>query len=192
LRNLVIGLLVLGVAAFALLYPRGETGANIDTEALTALLDGDMRKLRIHSAAQPGSDTAFLSETGEEMTLAAYEGKHVVVNFWATWCAPCRKEMPMLEDLAAQFDPEKLEVVTIATGRNPRPAMERFFDEIGVENLPLHTDERQALARSMGVLGLPVTVILDPQGREIARLQGEADWSSESALAVLTEIVSGN
>lgn len=173
----------------ALLYLSLVTGANADNAELEALLDGDMRKLRIHAEPIAGSDKPFAHEDGSDMTLADFEGKHVVVNFWATWCAPCRKEMPMLSDLAMRFDPEQLEVVTIATGRNPRPAMERFFAEIEVDNLPLHTDARQSLARSLGVLGLPVTLILDPEGNEIARLQGEADWNSESAVAVLEAMI---
>ncbi len=169
----------------ALLYLSLVTGANADVAELEALRTGDMRKLQFHSEPIAGSDRTFLAEDGQEMTLAAYDGKHIVLNFWATWCAPCREEMPLLSDLATRFDPADVEVVTVATGRNPRPAMERFFSEIDVTNLPLHTDERQALARSLGVLGLPVTLILDPNGREIARLQGEATWNSDSAIAIL-------
>ena len=173
----------------ALLYLSLVSGANADKAELEALLEGDMRKLRIHSEPIAGSDHAFVGEDGSEMTLANYEGQHVVLNFWATWCAPCRAEMPLLSDLATQFEGEDLSVVTIATGRNPRPSMERFFNEIDVDNLPLHTDARQGLARSLGVLGLPVTLILDPEGQEIARLQGEADWNSESAIKLLQTLV---
>jgi len=173
----------------ALLYLSLVTGANADKAELEALLEGDMRKLRIHSEPIDGSDVPFTAEDGSEISLADYVGQHVVLNFWATWCAPCRAEMPLLSDLATQFEGEDLSVVTIATGRNPRPSMERFFDEIGVDNLPLHTDARQGLARSLGVLGLPVTLILDPQGQEIARLQGEADWNSESAINLLNALL---
>ena len=84
---------------------------------------------------------------------------------------------------------DTLEVVTIATGRNPPPAMRAFFDEIGVDNLPLHRDPQQKIARDMDVLGLPITVILSPSGQEVARLKGEADWNSESARAILSAMV---
>jgi len=67
--------------------------------------------------------------------------------------------------------------------------MQRFFAEIEVDNLPLHTDPRQSLARAMGVLGLPVTVIIDPEGREIARMQGDADWSSDNAIAIMQALI---
>ena len=160
-----------------------------DYTALEEMRAGDMTKLQFAQA--PGSSVAFTAEDGGEMTLAAYEGKYALVNFWATWCAPCRKEMPQLAELQEDFGGEDFEVVTIATGRNPRPAMESFFDEIGVESLPLHSDTSSALARDMGVLGLPVTVILDPQGREIARLQGDADWAGDEARAIIAAMLSG-
>ncbi|WP_333711938.1 TlpA disulfide reductase family protein [Yoonia sp.] len=176
----------------ALLYTALWGLANIahaDMAAIADMRTGDMRKLVIHSAPWEGSDTAFTAEDGGQMTLADYEGQIVVLNFWATWCAPCRKEMPYLSTLQARMGGDDLQVVTVATGRNPRPAMERFLAEIGVDNLPLHTDERQALTRSMGVLGLPATIILDREGRELARMQGEADWASDNAMAILTEIM---
>jgi thiol-disulfide isomerase/thioredoxin len=157
--------------------------------AVAELREGDMRKLMFHGTPIDGSDVTFVSETGEEMTLADYEGLYVVLNFWATWCAPCRKEMPQLSRLQTQLGGDDMQVVTVATGRNPRPAMERFFAEIAVDNLPLHTDPRQGLARSLGVLGLPVTIILAPDGQEIARMQGDADWSSDSAFAVMRALL---
>lgn len=155
---------------------------------LADLRDGDMRKLTIHSDPIAGSDVVFTSEDGGDLTLADFNGQYVLLNFWATWCAPCRKEMPALSALQTELGNENFQVVTVATGRNPRPAMEAFFKEISVNNLPLHTDARQAFSRSMGVLGLPVTLIIDPEGNEIARLQGDADWHSESAVAILTAL----
>lgn len=172
----------------ALLYTALGLLANTalaDKAAIEALREGDMRKLNIHSEPMPGSDVTFLHEDGSEMTLAAYEGKYILLNFWATWCAPCRKEMPDLSALQTELGGDTFEVVTIATGRNPRPAMVAFFDDIDVDNLPLHTDPRQNLARSLGVLGLPVTLVLDPEGNEIARLVGDAEWNSDNAKAVL-------
>lgn len=176
----------------ALLYTALGLLANTaiaDIAEVEALREGDMRKLNFHSAPAATSDVVFMSEDGAEMTLANYAGQITVVNFWATWCAPCRAEMPHLSALQDSFaDDADVEIVTIATGRNPRPAMETFFEAISVDNLPLHTDARQALARDMGVLGLPITVILDRDGQEIARLQGDADWHSDSAIAVLTAL----
>jgi len=173
----------------ALLYLSLPAMANADPAALSDLRTGDMKKLAVHSEPVAASDVGFASEDGTEITLADYNGKVVVLNMWATWCAPCRKEMPHLSDLQETMGGDAFEVVTIATGRNPRPSMEAFFEEIGVDNLPLHTDLRQELARSLGVLGLPVTLILDREGQEIARLQGDADWSSDSAVAIINSVI---
>jgi len=180
---------------FAFLYMALGLGANTamaaDLETLNALRDGDMKKLNFHSAAKEVSQTPFTTDGGGSMTLADYQGKHIVLNFWATWCAPCRVEMPMLSDLQTELGGESFEVVTIATGRNAPPAMKKFFDEIGVANLPLHRDPKGQLAREMGVFGLPITLILDPEGREIARLRGDAHWNSDSAKAIISALIEG-
>ncbi|MEO0370159.1 MAG: TlpA disulfide reductase family protein [Pseudomonadota bacterium] len=174
------------------LYTALVFGANpglADVQAAEALRDGDMKKLVFHEAPKDVTRTAFETIDGNEGTLADYEGKVVVLNFWATWCAPCRHEMPMLSELQSELGGDNFEVVTIATGRNPPQAMKAFFDEIRVENLPLHRDPRSRLAREMGVLGLPVTMVLDQNGQEIARLVGDADWSTPTAQAIMQTLI---
>lgn len=174
------------------LYTALAFGANVafaDVEEAKALRDGDMKKLVFHEAPKAVKSSAFETISGEAGTLSAYKGKVVVLNFWATWCAPCRKEMPMLSDLQAEMSGDEFDVVTIATGRNPPQAMKAFFDEIGVDNLPLHRDPRSKMARDLGVLGLPVTMVLDRNGDEVARLVGDADWSSASAKAILQTLI---
>lgn len=167
----------------------GANGAVADIYGITDLRDGDMRKLVVHDTPWEVSDVPFQLDTSEDGTLSDYKGQITVVNFWAVWCEPCKHEMPMLSGLQDSLGGDDFEVVTIATGRNSPSAMQRFFDEIGVDNLPLHADPRMGMSRSMGVLGLPVTLILDREGQEIARLVGEADWSSESAKAILKHLI---
>lgn len=181
---------VIGIGAgLYLASERGESPAVVqqDFTALEALRSGDMMKLQF--GADRGSDVVFTNEDGSDLTLAAFEGRYVLLNFWATWCAPCRKEMPHLSELQDEFGGDDFQVVTVATGLNQRPAMERFLGEIGVDNLPLHTDANSALARDMGVVGLPVTLIMDPNGHEVARMIGDADWASESAKAILRTLI---
>jgi len=161
------------------------------TASLEALRDGDMKKLNFHSAPKATPDTAFERGEGGTGTLADYRGQYVLLNFWATWCAPCREEMPTLSNLQTAMGGDDFQVVTIATGRNAPTAMSKFFDEIGVDNLPLHRDPKSALARQMGIFGLPITLIIDPEGREIARLQGDAHWDSESAKAIIQALIEG-
>ena len=166
----------------------GAIAAHADP-ALDALREGDMKKLAFHADPQVVPATAFVDETDAKLSLEEYRGKYVVLNFWATWCAPCRHEMPMLSNLQTEFQGDSFEVVTIATGRNSLTGMKKFFDEIEVDNLPLYRDPRQKLAREMAVLGLPITVILDPEGREIARLIGDAEWDSDSAKAIIAALL---
>lgn len=176
---------------FAVLYTALILCANAavaDTAALEALREGTMKKLRFVEPT-PVSETVFTHADGGEHSLAQFQGKHVVLNFWATWCAPCRKEMPMLSELQTEFGGDAFEVVTIATGRNEIGGIRRFFDEVGVDNLPIYLDPRQKLARDMGVLGLPVTLVIDPEGNEIARMIGDAEWNSESAKAIVRQLI---
>ncbi len=171
----------------AVLYTALGLGANAalaDMDRIEALREGSMKKLTF-SEPTPVSDAVFTHADGGEFRLADFQGKYVLVNFWATWCAPCRKEMPMLSELQTEFGGDSFEVVTIATGRNELAGIKRFFGEIEIDNLPLYLDPKQSLARSMAVLGLPITVILDPDGNEIARMRGDAEWNSDSAKAII-------
>ncbi|MEO1536927.1 MAG: TlpA disulfide reductase family protein [Pseudomonadota bacterium] len=175
----------------AVLYTGFALTANAalaDTSELEAMREGTMKKL-IFSDPTPVSEEAFTHAEGGEFTLQGFDGKHVLVNFWATWCAPCRKEMPMLSELQTELGGDTFEVVTIATGRNDLGGIKRFFAEIEVDNLPLYLDPKQALARDMAILGLPITVILDPEGHEIARMRGDAEWNSESAKAIISALI---
>ena len=179
---------------FLTLYMALLLGANAamaaDLATLEALRDGDMKKLVLHGEPKPVSDKEFtLADGAGSGRLADYRGKYVLLNFWATWCAPCRKEMPMLSALQEEFGGDRFEVLTLASGRNIPAKITAFFDEIGVSNLPRHQDPKLALARDMGVLGLPVSVIIDPEGQEIARLMGDADWGSDSARAIIAALL---
>lgn len=178
-----------GLSAFVL-YAALSLGATAATAAdLEALKQGDMKKLVLIAAPQPVPDLPFTDATGAERRLSDWRGKVVLVNFWALWCPPCRAEMPALDRLQATLGGERFAVVTIATGRNGLPAIDRFFAETGVTHLPVLRDETQALSRAMGVLGLPVSVIVDAEGHEIGRLTGEAEWDGDSAQAILDALI---
>ena len=177
------------------LYTALAVGANagpVDTEALEALREGTMKKLVFVGEPAAVSDAPFTDPAGAEHRLSDWKGKYVLVNFWATWCAPCRKEMPALNAIQADFGGDAFEVVTIATGRNTLQGINRFFEEAGVTELPILLDPKQGLAREMAVLGLPVTVLLDPDGREIARMRGDAEWDGESARAIIAALIAGS
>lgn len=178
----------------ALIYTALTTGANpalaADADIIAPLLEGDMKKLAVHEAPKATSAASFdLADGVGSATLEDYQGKYVLLNFWATWCAPCRKEMPHLSELQSELGGEDFEVLTLATGRNSPEGIKKFFKDIGVTNLPRHQDPKQALASEMGIFGLPITVLIDPEGREIARLRGDADWASDSAKTVIKTLI---
>ncbi len=175
----------------AVLYTALLFGANpaaADIAAADALRDGDMKKLNFAEArALPVASLVGLDDAPR--SLDEFKGKWVVLNFWATWCPPCRTEMPGLGRLQTELGSDTFEVVTVATGRNGVPQIEKFFAEAGVTHLAALRDPKSELAHSLGVMGLPVTLILNPEGAEVGRLMGDAEWDSPEARAVLTALM---
>ena len=175
---------------FTAAYIAASLGANAaSAQDLSDLQVGDMRGLVIHETPVETSGLPFVQADETEGTLADYAGQHVLLNFWATWCAPCREEMPSLQALQDTLGGESFQVVTLATGRNPPQAIRRFFEEEGVTTLPQYRDINQQIAREMGIFGLPITVVLNPEGQEIARLRGDAHWDSPEAIAMLEALM---
>jgi thiol-disulfide isomerase/thioredoxin len=169
-----------------LLYTALLMGANPVFADVSALREGDMKKLNL-SAPTALPDVPIIDGNGAEHSLANWQGQWVVLNFWATWCAPCRHEMPSLGRL--QVAMPEIVVLPVATGRNSPQGITQFFQEAGVTNLPVLQDPRSELARHMAILGLPVTVILNPEGKEVARLIGDAEWDSADAQAILNAMI---
>lgn len=165
-----------------------EKRAPVDIPALEALRDGSMKKLNFHSEPKDVSQERFTDAGGAEHQLSDWKGRPVLVNFWATWCAPCRTEMPLLDALQERFGGDGFEVITIATARSAPGGVDKFFEEAEIAHLPKFFDMDQSLARDMGVLGLPVTLLLDADGHEIARMQGDAEWFGASAQAIISQL----
>lgn len=175
----------------AVLYTALALGANaqtLDMAALEALKTGEMAKLILYPEPETSPGAVVLDASGAPVDLATYRGKWMLVNFWATWCAPCRAELASLDRLEAAEGGDRFAVVTIATGPNQVPAIQRLFQDEGVTRLPILRDPHQDYANDMGVLALPVSVILDPEGREVARLIGDAQWDSPEALALVAAL----
>lgn len=124
-----------------------------------------------------------------ELTTRLTTGEVIVLNFWATWCAPCKREMPTLVALAERFADRPLEVVTLAMDRAGRDKLEAFMAEIGAESLPILHDPAMATAAALGVRGLPVTLVIDGDGNEVYRHAGFADWSSPAVVAFLEALL---
>lgn len=132
---------------------------------------------------------AFTQADGKPLTLQALRGKIVVLNLWATWCTPCREEMPTLDALQGELGGENFEVVALSVDRDGLPVVEKFFQDIGVAHLATYLDERGRAPAQLAALGLPTTLLLDREGREMARLVGIADWHSPEMTAFLRSLI---
>jgi thiol-disulfide isomerase/thioredoxin len=134
-------------------------------------------------------DIAFKDGEGNPVTLADWRGRVVLINLWATWCAPCRREMPSLARLQDEIGGDDFEVLAISVDRKGAEASAKFLIETGAENLALYVDETFKVARDLKAPGLPVTILVDRQGREIGRLTGPAEWDSEDALSLIGAVI---
>lgn len=150
-----------------------------------------MRKLVVHAAPREVPAAVLLDAEDAPHALEDWRGRWVLLNFWATWCPPCRHEMPGLDRIEAELGGADFAVLPVATGRNPLPAIRRFYAETELAHLPVLRDPDQRLARAMGVFGLPVTVLIDPKGREVARLTGDAEWDGPAARSLLAGVLGG-
>jgi thiol-disulfide isomerase/thioredoxin len=138
---------------------------------------------------KPVPELSFLDGDGNEVTLADFAGDVVVLNLWATWCAPCRREMPSLDRLQAELGDAGLTVVALSLDRGDVAKVRDFFGELEIANLAIYHDPKGAAGRELGAPGLPTTVVIDRSGQEVGRLLGPAEWDSEEALALLRSIL---
>ena len=128
---------------------------------------------------------SFFDAAGKEHRLAEFGGSGMVVNLWATWCAPCVAEMPSLAELSVALAPHDIAVMPLSSDRGGADTVRQWYKDHNVTALPVLTDPKGTLARAWDARGLPTTVIVDRHGREVARLEGGADWSKpESAMLI--------
>jgi thiol-disulfide isomerase/thioredoxin len=136
-------------------------------------------------------DIVFVTADGKESHLSDFVGHGMVINLWATWCVPCVLEMPSLAALSKALAPDDIAVLPLSSDRGGARVVGTFYEEHGITGLPVLLDPKGAAARAWGARGLPTSLIIDKQGRERARLEGSADWSTPAAAAIVRKLVSG-
>ncbi|TIO53554.1 MAG: TlpA family protein disulfide reductase [Mesorhizobium sp.] len=123
-------------------------------------------------------EIGFADAAGQPKTLSDYSSKVVLLNIWATWCAPCRKEMPTLDRLQAKLGGPDFEIVALSMDRKGPDAVKKFYAETGVTHLALNIDTSAKAMFTLGAVGLPMTLLIDRHGKEIGRLIGPAEWDA--------------
>lgn len=142
--------------------------------------------LRMHGAPRPLPELAFEDGKGNARALSDFRGRTVLLNVWATWCPPCREEMPSLDRLQKALGGPGFEVLALSIDAGGAQVVERFYREIGIGSLAIYVDPGMRAASRLAAPGVPTTVLIDPQGRELGRHSGPAQWDDPEVLRVIS------
>jgi thiol-disulfide isomerase/thioredoxin len=152
-------------------------------------LAGAMSKFELSAERGPAPVLAFKDKDNADASLDAFKGKVVLVNFWATWCIPCVKEMPSLNRLAEKIGNDKFAVVALSLDGPSRPKVEPFIKSRNLDRLQVFFDTQKKSYGALNIAVLPTSVLIDAQGREIGRLQGDAEWDTPEAEALVRHVL---
>lgn len=185
LANAIRGMVLVGLVAlfFVLVQSCQKPKSGLQVYGV-----GGIKALTVLDVPPPQPTLTFSNTRGEEMRLSDYKGKVILVNVWATWCPPCVVEMPMLNELQTLRGGPNFEVINISLDRTAEEATQYLIDK-DLGNLQDWHDSTYNLPSALKVPGLPVTILYNRQGREVARLSGEADWVSPEALLLIDKVL---
>lgn len=144
----------------------------------------------LHDTPQPLPAISFTDENGNPLTPDFWRGKVILLNVWATWCGPCREEMPTLDRRQAACGSERFEVVALSIDR--AGVVRRFFDEVGIAHLGIFIDQTMRASRDLRIFGLPGTLLIGPDGQELGRLIGPAEWDAPEMVAFFKAVIAEN
>jgi thiol-disulfide isomerase/thioredoxin len=150
---------------------------------------GDMRQFNLLSAPRPAPEVSFTDAAGREISLGDFRGKLVLVNLWATWCGPCVEEMPSLDRLQARLGGRDFTILAVSSDRAGAKVVEPFVRKLGLADLKVYLDPKSTVNRAFGVRGLPTSILIDAEGRELGRLEGGAKWDSPETIAFLKHFI---
>ncbi|MFT0893169.1 thiol:disulfide interchange protein TlpA [Pseudochelatococcus sp. G4_1912] len=203
-RVAILGALAIGILG-SVIALRTQWSADTDTgacqmsaetlAAIKPLATGEVAAMQIEPRATPLSELAFLSSDGKPLSLADFKGRTVLLNLWATWCVPCRAEMPALNALQEKLGSDAFEVVAVNIDtRDPEKAMQWLKDN-GIDRLTPYSDPKarifQTLRSDGKAFGMPTTILIDNNGCALGHLAGAAEWSSDDAVALVRAAIGG-
>jgi thiol-disulfide isomerase/thioredoxin len=149
------------------------------------LLTGSLARFKLANEPKPLPELAFSDADDKSLKLGDYKGKTVLLNFWATWCGPCVKEMPSLDKLQAEMGKDRFIVLPLSLDGPSKPKVAPFYADRKLANLGIYFDKAKKVMGALDISVLPTSVLIDPEGREIGRLEGEAEWDKPEALALM-------
>lgn len=162
-----------------------QSGGRTGPVDLKTLARGQLAAFAVYNTPKELPAFTFVDEKGKKHSLKELRGKVVLLNLWATWCGPCRHEMPWLDQLKYKYRNAPFEMLTISIDRGGLKKPRRFFNQIGVKHLTLYGDPTGRLAAKLRAFGMPTTLLIDPEGRELGRIAGPAEWNSADAIAFI-------
>ena len=185
----ITGIAVLAVS-IVMAYREGtSTDAQTPVPARTTVVDSGSNKtafvFNIHPQPRVLPTIRFADEKGHAMTLQDFRGKVVLLNLWATWCPPCREEMPTLDRLQARLGGPGFEVVAVSIDRDGLPAVQEFYLQTGIKQLRVYLDKSGEASANLGATGIPTTLLIDRESREIGRKIGPAEWDSPEVVTLI-------
>ncbi len=168
----------------------GKSYQVIDLKQLAKTRTASLAAFYIHKKPKPVPAFTYVDEKGRKHALKELRGKVVLLNLWATWCGPCRHEMPGLDELQKKYGGADFEMLAISIDRGGLKKPRRFFNKIKIKNLKLYGDPSGRLAPTLRAFGMPTTLLIDRNGREVGRLAGPAEWNSKEAYAFIKTAIS--
>lgn len=183
MRFLILAIAILALAGCS--KPQPQQSANQSAESAEA---GPVKGVDRSHKGKPAPDAVFNDPDGGEISLADFKGVPVLVNLWATWCAPCVKELPTLDRLSQAHEIDgALGVVAVSQDSGPHPSVVAFLDSHKIRTLGAYQDSKMALSGALGAEVLPTSILYDANGREVWRYVGDLDWTSPEAARLLSE-----
>ena len=146
----------------------------------------DIKNLVINEKLKKYDELTFLDDKNNLLNMRDYEGNLILLNFWATWCAPCKKEMPSLDLLQTNKNLSNLKIFPINIGQDNLKKSSKFFNDIGIQNLNIYFDRPITLAKKFGLRGIPTSILFNKEGYEFARIIGSTDFEDEKFIEWLS------
>ena len=139
----------------------------------------NIKNIVVNKELKTYDNITFLDSNGKKLKLTDFKGNLVLLNFWATWCAPCKEEMPSLDALKVNPNLDNIKIFPINIGKDNLKKSNKFFKDLNIQNLDVYFDNPVTLAKNFGLRGLPTTILLNKEGKEFARVVGSIDFGDK-------------